>query len=47
MHLTGVHIAELGADPLIWPLPLKIFVLTQVSLLSSLGEINVALINPT
>ena len=29
-----------------WPLALKIFVLIQVSLLSSLGGINVAMINP-
>ena len=33
-------------DPMNWPMALKVFVLIQVSLLSSLGGINVAMINP-
>lgn len=33
-------------DPLNWPLPLKVFVLMQVSILSALGGINTAIINP-
>ena len=33
-------------DPLSWPLPLKISVLIQVSLLSALGGLNTAIINP-
>lgn len=33
-------------DPLNWPMALKVFVLIQVSLLSSLGGINTAMINP-
>ena len=33
-------------DPLNWPIALKVFVLVQVSLLSSLGGINVAIFNP-
>ena len=33
-------------DPLTWPLPLKISVLIQVSLLSALGGLNTAIINP-
>ena len=34
------------SDPLNWPMALKVFVLIQVSLLSALGGINTAMINP-
>ena len=45
-HFTGLSVAESGVDPLTWPLTFKIFVFIQVSLLSALGGINVAMINP-
>ena len=38
--------ADTGSDPLNWPMVLKVFILIQVSLLSSLGGINTAMINP-
>ncbi|EIM91358.1 uncharacterized protein STEHIDRAFT_107930 [Stereum hirsutum FP-91666 SS1] len=34
-------------DPLNWPLAYRLFVLTQVSLLASLGNLNIAVVNPT
>lgn len=48
--LAGQHLLPAPSndpkDPLNWPMALKILVLIQVSLLSSLGGINTAMINP-
>lgn len=48
--LIGQHLLPAPSndpkDPLNWPVALKVFVLIQVSLLSALGGINTAMINP-
>lgn len=45
-HLTVFGVAEMESDSLNWPMALKVFILIQVSLLSSLGGIITAMINP-
>ncbi|KAF2099251.1 MFS general substrate transporter [Rhizodiscina lignyota] len=44
-HLSPVPSND-PADPLNWPMALKIVVLTQVALLAALGGLNTAIINP-